>query len=544
MKTQKTFLILLFPIFLVARPVEKFNVFELAFEGPQYTASENPVRDVVLTTEWQHESGRRIEIHGFFDGDGRGNAAGNVFKVRFCPTLTGYWTLRQTSSNVPELNDQHKGLEIECVASDRPGFWVVDQKNGGGRWYKRSDGSHDYIVGNTLYSFLSERDHDGPNQSDVASDIKASARYFKKIRFGITGDRYPHPQVKPFLDFEGNPTDDGDFSHRPNPRWFQDRVDVAVQTAHDLDLITDLILNGPDTEDSRSVLVAAQNGGDPLPILRYIAARYGSYPNVWICLANEWDIKTPKFTAREITRYGHLIKPYLAYHTPLSVHAAPKDWNPDLNTMIAWNDHVILQYKIKSLNVAAQFIEKNYWIGGPGKPVIDDELAYEGDGDRYSEEDVIEAHLGAFIGGGYGTTGFKHPKSKQGHYFTGDFKAKEHTSADNLLFMREIIDQELDFWKMVPVMQPNFRGAQLDIGPFRNIHKEFTILEWRGNQYVLASNQKWQNISVRLPKGIWQIIQADLVAKTRQTLTMRATEEFKFDTPASRASMTIVKRID
>ena len=37
-----------------------------------------------------------------------------------------------------------------------------------------------------------------------------------------------------------------------------------------------------------------------------------------------------------------------------------------------WHSHVILQYKLKDLHFAADFIDKNYWIGMQ-KPVINDE---------------------------------------------------------------------------------------------------------------------------------------------------------------------------
>ena len=102
---------------------------------------------------------------------------------------------------------------------------MVDPDSPGRRWYRRSDGSHQYIIGNTHYSFLSGyRDGDRPSGNDIAQDVARNAEYFKKLRFGLHGDRYPHPTEKPFLDDEGRPTDDGDFSHRPNPAWFHERV--------------------------------------------------------------------------------------------------------------------------------------------------------------------------------------------------------------------------------------------------------------------------------------------------------------------------------
>jgi len=520
-----------------------YEVYEVSFAGPDYTVETNPVRDVILTTEWRHEDGQlRYLIHGFWDGDGKGDAEGNVFKVRFCPTKTGKWTLVNTYSNIKELNGQKAGLSVLCVDSDCKGFWEVDNDNAGGRWYKRSDGSHQYVVGNTMYSFLSEMDQNGPNGSDIATDVRGNAQYFKKIRFSICGDRYPHPSEKPFLDHDGRPTDDGDFSFRPNPAWFHKRVDLAVQTAFENDMIADLILNGPDTEDSRSVLVAAENGGDPEPILRYIAARYGSYPNVWICLANEWDIKKPKFNAAQINRYGHMLKPFLPYPIPVSIHAAPTDWNPDLNCIIPWNDHIILQYKIKNLHTTADFIEKNYWIGEHNKPVIDDELAYEGQGDQWTENDVIEAHLGAFMGGGYGSTGHK-PASKQGHYFTGAFKASEHTSADNLSWMRKKIDENITFWKLSPVVHPRFNRNKFSLGPFVNIHEHFRALVWKNNEYVLATNKKWDDILIWLPKGMWQIKQYDIIRKRETIISSHAEGRTTIQAPDSRACMFHFKKI-
>ena len=222
-----------------------------------------------------------------------------------------------------------------------------------------------------------------------------------------------------------------------------------MRVAYEEDLIADLIVAGPDTEGNRAILKAGRNDGDPTPILRYLAARYGSYPNVWICLCNEFDIKMPKYTCDEINSFGQTLRKLLPYPTPVSVHAKPRDWYAELNTSPPWHDHVIIQKKIKKLPIAADWVSRNHAIGGH-VPVIDDELAYEGAGDGWSEADVIEAHLGAFLGGGYGTTGHK-PAGKKGHYFFGNFNAAEHKAADNLLWLRQAINQNITFWKMAPV---------------------------------------------------------------------------------------------
>ncbi|MFO7903519.1 MAG: hypothetical protein R6U98_12715 [Pirellulaceae bacterium] len=86
-----------------------------------------------------------------------------------------------------------------------------------------------------------------------------------------------------------------------------------MQTTYKNDLIADLILAGPDDVASRSTLKARRNGGDPTPYLKYIAARYGSFRNVWICLCNEYEIKNPSSTPAEIARFGEIIRSYLPY---------------------------------------------------------------------------------------------------------------------------------------------------------------------------------------------------------------------------------------
>ncbi|HEX8204115.1 MAG TPA: DUF5060 domain-containing protein, partial [Isosphaeraceae bacterium] len=275
---------------------EVYSVVELPFRGPRLGPADAPARDVEFWVRFRHEGGRvEHRVLGFWDGDGRGGASGEVFKVRFCPTEPGRWILAEVHSSAPELDGQHRGESVVAAPSDRHGFWMVDDASPGRRWYRRSDGSHQYIIGNTQYSFLSGRKAGGAAIGvDVAADVARNAGFFKKLRFSLMADRYPDPEVKPFLDDSGRPTDDGDSAHRPNPAWFGGRADPAVAAAFAHDLVADLILCGPDTRASRSTLRAAGNGGDPTPFLRYVAARYGSYPNVWFCLCNEFDIKEPK----------------------------------------------------------------------------------------------------------------------------------------------------------------------------------------------------------------------------------------------------------
>ena len=539
------YFVALLPLFFVCPSLQaaeiaksaQYSVVELAFEGPVQGPKDVPARDVDFCAIFRHESGSpEYKIHGFWDGDGKDGTTGSVFKIRFCPTKSGRWNLIEVYSNKPKLNGQKQGDYVTAVASDHPGFWVVDPDSPGRRWYMRSNGSHQYIFGNTHYTFLSGyQSGNKPSGNDIVEDIAGNAKYFKKLRFSLYGGRYVNPKEKPFFDDNGHQSDSGDNSHRPNPRWFNQRADLAVRTAWENDLIVDLILCGPDTKESRSVLRAGNNDGDPAPYLKYIAARYGSYPNVWICLCNEYEIKDPKYSEQEIARFGRIIRQYLPYPTPLSVHSTPRTlWSVRFDTLPHWNDHQIIQKKIRNLPDAADVIQLT-WRNPDGKdprnkPTINDELSYEGKGDKHTEHDTIESHLGAFLGGGYGTTGEK-PGNKLGQYFKGCFNPAEHTAADNLKYMRETIDKNLTFWKMSP-----------DTGIYSNLHRDFRGLAWDGHEYVLGTNKTYSDIVANLPGGTWTIKRYDIINKEEKILSKNARGGFKFDAPDCRAVMFHFKR--
>ncbi|MEJ2701712.1 MAG: DUF5060 domain-containing protein [Sedimentisphaerales bacterium] len=513
-----------------------YSVVELSFTGPTQGPKDVPARDVDFWVRLRHESGSlEVKIHGFWDGDGKGGTSGNVFKVRLCPTKAGRWNLVEVHSNKQELNGQKQGDYVTATASDQPGFWIVDDESPGRRWYVRSDGSHPYIFGNTHYTFLSGYyTNNEPSGNDIAADVAGNAEYFKKLRFSLYGDRYVNPREKPFFDDKGELSDSGDDCCRPNPRWFHQRVDLAVQTAWEHDLIADLILCGPDTEESRSVLRAAHNDGDPEPYLKYIAARYGSFPNVWMCLCNEYEIKKPKYSEEQIAQFGHILRQDLPYPTPLSVHSTPRTlWSAKFDTLPPWNDHMIIQKKIRHLPNAADVIQQTRHKpdgGTRNMPTVNDELSYEGKGDKHTEQDTIESHLGAFLGGGYGTTG-KKPGNKLGQYFRGCFDLAEHTAADNLKYLREVIDEHITFWKMAP-----------DLSIFSNLHKDFRGLAWPGREYVLGTNGRHRDIVANLAAGTWTVRRYDIIAKEAKTLSGSARGRFTFDAPGSRAVLFHFKR--
>lgn len=502
--------------------VPQFHVVELSLTGDEFGPADAPARDVKLTVTFRHESGDlRQDVPGYWDGDGHGGAKGSVFKVRFCPTRVGVWRVTKTVTDSAALRGPLVGDTVRCTESRHPGLWLAD-----GRWYRRSDGSHPLIIGNTHYTFLSRQGDRGPVKTDPVKDIGANARYYKKLRFSLMGGRYPDPDLKPFFDKEGRPSDDGGDCSRPNPRWFHERVDPVVARGFDEDLICDLILCGPDTRQQRSTLL-----GDPTAWLRYVAARYGSYPHVWFCLCNEWNIKNPRYAPAQIVAAGNRLKALLPHRSPLSVHGNSGDWDQALNG--EWCDHAIVQRKLKRLDQSADFTARTFTRDGE-KPVVNDENAYEGEGDGFSRDDVVEGCLGTFLGGGYPTTGEKYA-SKLGQYFWGGFDATRHTASPHLGYLRSYVDAHVEFW----TMEPFERSKSL----FRGTDEACRVLGREGEEYLLGSNRPQKRIRVTLPEGRWRIVQVDLLAQTTRQLAAGAEGMVVLDTPDSRAVLTHFRRV-
>lgn len=521
-----------------------YSVIELSFDGPHQTAIDTPARDIEFQVTFRHEASlAEHTVLGYWDGDGQGGISGNQFKVRFTPTEVGRWDLMSVDSNAPSLDGQNEGDFVVALASTNKGFWIPDHDLPDHSWYQRSDGSHEYIVGNTHYTLLSGMDTNGqPTDTSIAVDIENNAQYFNKLRFSILSDLTPNPTAKPFLDDEGQPTDSGIYAHRPNPAWFHNRADVAVETALEHDLITDLIISGVVSPDSRRVLIDCKTNNpancerpwEPeTAYLDYIAARYGSFPNVWLTLVNEWDLRTPRYEPEEMVAAGTALKNSLAYPVPLSVHGKPGDWHPELTG--DWFDHLILQRKTTRLHSSFNFMMENQRPGDP-MPLINDEVSYQGAGDGHSELDSLEAIVGAFVGGGYSSTGYK-PGQAEGQYVWGEFDAGEHTAADNLLWLRNHIDQHIEFWNMTPAAPAD---SIFDAPDWAKIG----TLEAPGKQYILGTRGRAGTPVAQLPPGEWSIEEWDIVRKRRTILASNHTGDYEVTASQHGAALYVFTRAD
>jgi hypothetical protein len=149
--------------------------------------------------------------------------------------------------------------------------------------------------------------------------------------------------------------------------------------------------------------------------------------------------------------------------------------------------------------------------------------------------------LGAFLGGGYGTTGHK-TGSKLGGYFAGGFDPVGHSASDNLLWFRKQINQEIRFWKMEPyqIVYTTPSGIRLDI--FSNVTMDTRLMRWPGNEYVIGGAGSGNKMVARLPEGRWEVVLYDILLKERIVVGKDISGSFSFDFGKSPAVMVHFKR--
>jgi len=102
--------VLLGILFAQTTTVPLYRVFEREITNNKVYS--NSFKDVTLNVQYQAPSGRLYNFWGFYDGDGKGNSKGTIWKIRFMPNEPGKWTYIYTWS------DGSKGGKgkINCIS--------------------------------------------------------------------------------------------------------------------------------------------------------------------------------------------------------------------------------------------------------------------------------------------------------------------------------------------------------------------------------------------------------------------------------------------
>jgi hypothetical protein len=108
----------------VSGELKKWQPIALSFTGPsasETTASpNNPFLDYRLQVTFTGPSSQIYTVPGFFDGDGKGGASGDVWRVRFSPPRPAPGAIRPPSAKAPTSPSIRAPRPVPPPASTAP----------------------------------------------------------------------------------------------------------------------------------------------------------------------------------------------------------------------------------------------------------------------------------------------------------------------------------------------------------------------------------------------------------------------------------------
>ncbi|MBE5801747.1 MAG: DUF4038 domain-containing protein [Clostridiales bacterium] len=366
--------------------VEQWGVQEIVCPG---FATGNPYMDYQIRGVFASES-ETVEAPGFYDGDGR-------YVVRFMPSHQGRYTYRVFGSF---SHEEYSGsFQVTAPAPGVHGpVRVSDQYH-----FAYADGTRYMPVGTTCYVWhlqtpeIFER---------TLESLKTSP--FNKIRFCVFPKDYDYNKNDPFtFPFEKAQPAPGerygwDFT-RFDPAYFR-HLEKAIQRLCDIGVEADIIVLHPYDRWGFSRMPREVDQR----YFRYLASRIAAYRNVWWSLANEYDLMPAKCEA-DWESCAAALKASDPYGRLMSIH----NCFPFYDHTRPWVTHCCLQRQ--ELYRSTELVDE--WRERFGKPVIVDEMGYEGDiqhgWGNLTAEEVTRRFWEATVRGGYGGHGETYLNEKE-----------------------------------------------------------------------------------------------------------------------------------
>ena len=355
-----------------ASSTEQWGLFEIALQGP---STGNPFQDVTLTAAFTQEH-RTVQVKGFYDGDG-------TYRIRFMPDSTGPWSYT-TLSSAPELSG--KSGRLTCTPPTPGNHGPVTTAHG--YHFAHADGTSYFPFGTTTYAYLFTSD------ADAAESLTGMKPYFNKTRACVLPKPLGHgPQILPFPVSGADAQGKGGINDytRFNPAYFQllEKRLLELQSAN---IQADLILFHP--YDAWGYKAMPNNVDDFY--LRYAIARLSAYRNVWWSIANEYDLVKAKVMS-DWDRFFRITQTEDPYSHLRSIHHSHTIYDHSK----PWCTHASLQ----SYDFEKSAERRAAW----NKPIVYDEIQYEGDVDRrwgnLSADEMVRRFWLATVYGVYASHG-------------------------------------------------------------------------------------------------------------------------------------------
>lgn len=394
--------------------IEKWDFYEISLSGP---ITGNPFIGVELSAVFENGD-RTYEPEGFYDCNG-------IYKIRFMPDNEGIWTYK-TKSNYDAL-DGKKG-QFECIAPAQENHGPVRVRNQ--YHFAYEDGTPFFPFGTTIYEWPVQSPS---SRQQTIKSLKNSP--FNKARFlAVPPWRQEYVEGPSTLDcfpFEGTSKENWDFS-RFNPVYFQ-RLEQCVLQLRDLGIEADMILFRPYDNNRWGFDRMDPETNDRF--VRYIVARFAAFRNIWWSLANEHSFMR-HLTDADWDRFFHIIQAKDPYRHLRSVHNADRIYNNNQ----PWVTHVSFHYYMAVRSFGISPMLRDIYR----KPVIHDEINYEGDIDRrwgqLTGQEMVYRFWVAYIGGAYATHGETSKGQPYGDGWISTGGKLVRQSPTRIAFLRKIVE--------------------------------------------------------------------------------------------------------
>ena len=368
---------------------EEIGLYDLFERAYAHSANIHCRCDVSIEGLWIHESGERLRVEGFFDGE-------DCYRLRFMPTATGVWRYR--------VNLDGRLMErgaITCVPSEIKGPLRQDPQHPYHLIY--SNGDPFYMLGNTIYNAVATYRQDRESLLEFLDYY--AARRFNWNRFFLQQTTWPTlgSVVWPW----GGAPEAPDFATF-SLDTFRD-AEGLIQEMASRDMIASVILLHPHDESLRSAGPQVMRVAKEL--IRYAVARLGSYWNVVWNIANEWQ-RAATFSYDDMDELGAYLHAIDPYQRLTSCHHYGRFEFYDKE----WTDMASLQHRGLPHEINQWILQNRHFQ----KPVINEEYGYEGDNHAppNDPDNVRHDHWAIAMAGGYGTYGDKTKGPKVAVYFS------------------------------------------------------------------------------------------------------------------------------
>ncbi|RKN44937.1 DUF5605 domain-containing protein [Streptomyces hoynatensis] len=392
--------------------VERWGLHELRLTGP---GTGNPYTEVRLRAEFRHRN-RVVPVDGFYDGEGR-------HVVRFSPDRVGTW-FWVTRSNVPEL-DGRRG-SFECVPPGPGNHGPV--RVSGAHGFAHADGTRHLPLGTTCYHWTHYADEE--HEERTLRSLAGSP--FTKVRMCLLPTRDMAPPMLPFAGDTPGRLDKTRF----NPAFFA-HFERRLRDLLALGIQADVILFHPYDRGHWGV-------DDMTPeqdrfLLRYTLARLAAFRHVWWSLANEYDFNRAK-TVEDWDRLGRYVQRKDPYQRLRSIHNGTRMYVYEriYDFTRPWITHQSIQHWDARLTAD--------WVAACPKPVVIDEIGYEGVVDRrwgnITGRALLRQFWHAAAAGGFVGHGECYPDpSRDGSAWISRGGSLRGESVPRIAFLRRLLEE-------------------------------------------------------------------------------------------------------